>query len=90
MKTEKDDQLWQQAKARAGFRIHLMVYEVIIGILWMIWLFTGGLSRHPWPLYPTIGWGIGILFNYLGVYKFNNAAEKEYEKLKSEEPKAAM
>jgi hypothetical protein len=89
MKTEKDDQLWLQAKARAGFKIHLMVFAIIIGMLWMIWLFTGGLNRHPWPAYPTIGWGIGIVFNYLGVYKFNHAAEKEYEKLKSHETNMA-
>ena len=82
MKTEKDDQLWQQAKARAGFKIHFIVYVIIIGGLWAMWLIFGGVNQHPWPIYPTLGWGIGMVFNYFGVYKFSNATEKEYEKLK--------
>jgi hypothetical protein len=90
MKTEKDDQLWQQAKGRAEFKIHLITFVVIMSMLWMLWIFTGSIHRHPWPIYPTIGWGIGVVMNYLGVYKFSNAAEKEYEKLKKQEPNAAM
>ncbi|MCA6437415.1 MAG: 2TM domain-containing protein [Bacteroidetes bacterium] len=39
----------------------------------------------PWPVFPTIGWGIGILMQYFSAYKYNqyNAIEKEFEKLKS-------
>jgi hypothetical protein len=30
-----------------------------------------------------LGWGLGVLFNYIGVYRKENAlAEKEYERLK--------
>lgn len=82
MKEEKDDQLWQQAKARADFKTHLTTYIIINGMLWLIWLFTEGIGSHPWPLWPTLGWGIGVLFNYLSVYKFINTVEREYEKLK--------
>ena len=80
----KDPELWEQAKARAGFKTHLAVYLVINALLWLIWMFTGGTNVHPWPIWPTIGWGIGIIFNYLGVYQFNHTAEREYEKLKRE------
>lgn len=83
MKEEKDDQLWQQAKARADFKTHFTTYIIINGLLWLIWLFTAGVHTHPWPMWPTLGWGIGLLFNYLAVYKFPNSAEKEYEKLKN-------
>ena len=85
MKEEKDAQLWQQAKARADFKIHLVTYIIINGMLWLIWFFTGGVHTHPWPIWPTLGWGIGLLFNYLEVYKFRNRVEKEYEKLKKAE-----
>ena len=78
----KDPELWQQAKARAEFKTHLSVYIVVITLLWLIWVFVGGIHTHPWPIWPTIGWGIGIIFNYLGAYKFSNTAEKEYQKLK--------
>lgn len=82
MKEEIDSKLWQQAKARAEFKTHLAAYTIINGSLWLIWLFTGGVYSYPWPIWPTIGWGIGLVFNYLAVYKFNNTAEREYEKLK--------
>ena len=82
MKEEKDIQLWQLAKDRASFKMHLSIYFVVMAMLWMVWLFSGGTNIHPWPIYPTIGWGIGIISNYFSVYKFNSTAEKEYEKLK--------
>lgn len=82
MKEERDSELWQQAKARADFKIHLTTYIVINSMIWLIWLFTGNIHRYPWPIWPTIGWGIGIIFNYLGVYRFKNTVEREYEKLK--------
>lgn len=85
MKEEINEQLWQQAKARADFKTHLTAYLIINGMLWLIWLFTSGAQSHPWPIWPTIGWGIGLLFNYLDVYKFRNTVEKEYEKLKKAE-----
>ncbi len=82
MKEEKDAELWQQAKARADFKTHLVSFVIINGMLWIIWLVTAGISTHPWPIWPTMGWGVGLVFNYLAVYKFKDTAEKEYEKLK--------
>jgi 2TM domain len=79
---EKNAELWQLAKARADFKIHLSVYIVINGLLWLTWFFTGGVYAYPWPIWPTVGWGIGLIFNYLAVYRFRNTAEKEYERLK--------
>jgi hypothetical protein len=82
MKEEKDEQLWRQAKARADFKTHLATYLIINGMLWIIWLFTGGINSYPWPIWPTAGWGVGVIFNFLAVYRFGNTVEKEYEKLK--------
>lgn len=77
----RDPKLWRRAKSRAGFKMHFSVYVIVIALLWVIWLFTG-VKTHPWPIWPTIGWGIAIIFDYFGAYKFSNAAEKEYEKLR--------
>lgn len=49
---------------KVGFGIHLMNYVFVISGLWLIWALTG--MGHPWPIYPTLGWGIGILGHYLG------------------------
>jgi hypothetical protein len=84
MNEQKDPRLWKLAKARAEFKTHVTVYTIVMAVLWLIWLFTGGVNAYPWPIWPTMGWGIGVLFNYFGAFKFDNAAEREYEKLKGE------
>jgi hypothetical protein len=84
MNQEKDARLWKLAQSRAEFKMHVTVYAIVVAMLWMIWLFTGGVGAYPWPLWPMLGWGIGLLFHYFGVFRFGNAAENEYEKLKKE------
>lgn len=84
----KDPVLWEQAKKRAGFRMHLYSYLIINGFLWGIWYFTQGRytgwAGIPWPLWASMGWGIGLAFNYVDAYIYprSNAVEKEYDKLK--------
>jgi hypothetical protein len=90
----KDPELWRIAQKRAKFRKHLFTYIVINSFFWLLWLFShrgmhfgyfdGGL---PWPVWPMLGWGIGLAFNYFDAYHNPNStlAEKEYEKLKREQ-----
>jgi hypothetical protein len=85
---EKDKLLWQIAKKRAGFKRHLAVYVIVNVFLWATWYFTGQGSYHeyllPWPLWTTVGWGIGLAFHFSGAYVFHgyNSVEREYQKLK--------
>ena len=44
------------------FRHHLSVYASVIGMLVVIWLLGG--AGHPWPIYPALGWGIGLVGHY--------------------------
>jgi 2TM domain len=81
---EKDAKLWQQAKARAEFKTHLSIYVIVNAMLWAIWFFTGGVHTHPWPIYPTCIWGVGIISNYFSAYRFGSLAEREYKKLQKE------
>jgi hypothetical protein len=39
----------------------------------------------PWPVWSMLGWGIGLLFQYLNAYGGGkkDLEEKEYEKLKN-------
>ena len=82
MNEQRDPQLWKQAKSRAGFKSHLTTYIIIIGVIWICWLAIMGIHAYPWPIWPTIGWGIGVILNYFSVFIFSNSTEKEYEKLK--------
>jgi len=84
----RDPQLWEIAKRRVCFKNHIVSYILVISFLWGVWYFSGshwnGNEHHyPWPIWPTIGWGIGLLFHYLGAYVYprENSVEQEYEKL---------
>ena len=85
----KDPQLWQLAHRRASFKRHLATYIVINAFLWLLWAFTGSRDHDdylPWPVWSTAGWGIGLLFHYIGanVSTGSNSVEKEYEKLNNQ------
>lgn len=60
-------------------------------MFWFLWYFIESdnedRSNFPWPVFPMLGWGIGLAFSYLGAYVFTkqNAIEKEFEKLKSKD-----
>jgi hypothetical protein len=84
---DKDPELWELAKKRASFKSHLATYLIVNAFLWALWFFTDakrGNYGWPWPLWPTLGWGIGIAFHYVGAYVHSESTsvEKEYDKLK--------
>jgi hypothetical protein len=85
--SHEDRVLWEIAKKRASFKSHLLTYIVVIGFLWLLWAFMGRENAdRPWPLWPTLGWGIGITMHFLSAYVFprENSVEKEFQKLKKE------
>ncbi|MEI7554771.1 2TM domain-containing protein [Candidatus Chlorohelix sp.] len=63
----------RRVKAKIGFYWHLASYVIVNGMLIAIYLLTtmpvGGLY-YPWFVWPMLGWGIGLLFHFLGVYVF--------------------
>ncbi|MBD0331524.1 MAG: 2TM domain-containing protein [Chitinophagaceae bacterium] len=87
----KDPQLWDIARRRASFKSHLATYIVINVFFWVLWYFTKEQHRPyefngmriPWPVWPMLGWGIGLVFHYIGAYVSpkSNSVDKEYEKL---------
>jgi len=88
-----EEQIYEQAKKRVeekkGFFIHFTVYIVVNIMLVLIWAFAAG-GGFPWFIFPLGGWGIGILFHFLGVFVFGRksdraAIEKEAEKIKREQ-----
>ncbi|MFL5764638.1 MAG: 2TM domain-containing protein [Bacteroidia bacterium] len=90
----RDEHLWRIAKKRAGFKKQLASYIIVNLFLWAIWYFTDGRMEHdgsdfPWPIWPTLGWGIGLAFSYYGAYHDDRESDtmKEYQKLKDREEK---
>lgn len=87
MEEQKDERLWKMAKKRAGFQRSLASYFIVNGFLWAIWWFGDDREGLPWPVWPMLGWGIGLVFQYLNAYggSKDDLAEKEYQKLKNKE-----
>ncbi|MGC4100222.1 2TM domain-containing protein [Ferruginibacter sp.] len=98
----KNPELWEIAQKRVSFKNHAVIYLIINAFLWGIWFFTGNQHRgfdmdimnnfqykYPWPIWTTMGWGIGLAFHFAGAYIFprTNSVENEYQKLKNQQYK---
>ena len=86
-----EEELYNQAKKyveeKKGFYIHVAVYICVNILLIVIWAATG--AGYPWFFFPLGGWGIGVLFHFLGVFVFTRQSgwekrqiEKEMERLR--------
>jgi hypothetical protein len=93
MEVTKNEELWQIAKKRASFKKHLVSYVIINAFLWAIWYITSGGGTDlkylylAWPIWCTLGWGIGLAFNYFHAYHdvgSPSSVQKEYDKLLNE------
>ena len=61
----------QHLKAKRSFVAGMAAYVIVNVFLWALWLFTkgdGGGGTPPWPIWVTLGWGIGMAFSGWSVY----------------------
>jgi hypothetical protein len=86
-----EEEIYQKARKRVeekkGFFSHLAVYIVVNAVLILIWALTS--RGYPWFVWPLGGWGIGLVFHFLGVFLFSketgwerNEIEKEAERIR--------
>lgn len=79
----------RRVRKRADFRTHLLVYVVVNAFLVGIWAVA---TPHAffWPIFPILGWGIGVVLNAWDVYRpdpvTEQAVAREMERLRAEEP----
>jgi RsiW-degrading membrane proteinase PrsW (M82 family) len=70
--TASDDDLRRRAEARVetvdGFRVHLVIYLLVNALLWAIWAMSGANLGAAWPIFVTLGWGIGLAAHWWSVY----------------------
>ena len=62
-------------KKQRDFRIHLLMYLLVNGSLIVIWAMTG--AGFFWPVFPIIGWGIGVAANAWDVFSRDLPTEAE-------------
>ncbi|HXY71016.1 MAG TPA: 2TM domain-containing protein [Actinomycetota bacterium] len=86
-----DEALREQAirrlKKKRDFQGHLLVYVLVNAFIVAIWAVTG--SGFFWPIFPIIGWGIGVVLNAWDVYRADEPDEdrirREMEMLRRRE-----
>lgn len=88
MAMPSDQDIREMAEARVAFRGHLVTYAVVNVFLVGIWWFTsydaGEGLRGFWPIWPILGWGIGLAFHAWGAYgRGLDAVKREEEKLRA-------
>jgi 2TM domain len=62
-------------KKKADFRTHVFVYVVVNAAFVAIWAALG--AHFFWPLFPMLGWGIGLVFHARDVYARHDFTEDE-------------
>jgi 2TM domain-containing protein len=53
-------------KKKQAFRSHVIAYVLVNALLVGIWAVSG--AGFFWPVFPILGWGIGLAFNAWDVY----------------------
>jgi hypothetical protein len=75
-------------RKKRDFRTHIAIYVIVNAMLVGIWAVTG--AGLFWPIFPILGWGIGVGANAWDVYGRKPITEdevrRETERLRSERP----
>jgi hypothetical protein len=82
-----DHDAYQKAKQQVadirGFYIHFSIY-IIVNIFFLVVNLKYS-PHHLWFFWPTMGWGIGLLFHGLSVFSFTSSWGKSWEERKIRE-----
>jgi hypothetical protein len=65
----------KRLKKRRDFAAHLLVYLLVNSFLVAIWAVTSG--GFFWPVFPIIGWGIGVVMNGWDVWRGDEFTEEQ-------------
>jgi hypothetical protein len=72
---ELREQAISQLKKKRDFRAHIFIYVAVNAMLVVIWAVTG--SGFFWPIFPILGWGVGVAANAWDVYGRKPISEDE-------------
>ncbi len=62
-------------EAKRAFRFHAAIYGVVNLLLIVVWTLTG--AGYFWPIWPILGWGVGVGFHYWVVFQQKPISEDE-------------
>jgi hypothetical protein len=75
---QRREEAIKRIKAKNDFKIHLVVYLAVNSMLIAIWAFTG--AGFFWPIFPIVGWGIGVVINGYVAYQGNVYTEEQIQR----------
>jgi hypothetical protein len=82
---ELREQAVARLKKKRDFRGHLFIYVTVNAMLVVIWAITS--HGFFWPIFPILGWGVGVAANAWDVYGRRPISEdeirRETERLRS-------
>ncbi|MDA8972684.1 2TM domain-containing protein [Saprospiraceae bacterium] len=67
----------KKVKAKKGFFVHFGVFCATVLFLFTINFLTS--PKFWWFLFPTLGWGIGIVAHYIGVFGISDPSVEDWE-----------
>ena len=82
------DRAVTQLKKRRDFRGHLLVYGLVNTFLVVIWAVID-VHGFFWPVFPIVGWGIGVVMNAWDVYWRPRITERDIQREMQREDKQA-
>ena len=75
-------------KKKRDFGTHVAIYVIVNAMLVGIWAVTG--AGFFWPIFPILGWGIGVGANAWDVYGrkpiTEDEVQRETDRLRAERP----
>lgn len=84
----------ESLEAKAGFRGHLTVYSLVMLLLIGIWLFASGFGTFFWPIFPMMGWGLGVAIHGFSLGWDKEPTEEEVnaeiERLRRRQPRGRL
>lgn len=64
--SELRERALKRLRAKRDFTAHVIAYVTVNLMLVAIWYATG--ASFFWPIFPILGWGIGVVFNAWDVF----------------------
>ena len=68
-----------QLRKKRGLQAHIIAYVTVNLFLNAIWLVTNP-GGFYWPVFPLLGWGIGLAFNVWDVYSYHTWNEDQIQR----------
>jgi hypothetical protein len=65
--SDEREQALKRLEAKRGFRVHATAYVAVNVFLIIIWALTDR-GDNFWPIWPLLGWGIGLALHAWGTY----------------------